>query len=273
MASYTFSCTACSTQRTMTYGHGGRRTTCDDVCARAMMRRRTQEWRLTKKAAATAGRKCPCGRLVPTAAHALAKYCSKTCEKRDRAARLAAKRRAAPGKRRVYGPRGQVCTCPDCETVFVGPLKGPARAVRLCAACSLARERAAAKAYAEREPDKVRARKKQWREANPEYLTAWLAANPERARDIATRASQRRRHLVRTSQPSESFEYAEIFERDGWICGLCGASVDSAIKWPDDASPTLDHVTPLSRGGTHTRANVQLAHWSCNRIKGARASA
>lgn len=27
---------------------------------------------------------------------------------------------------------------------------------------------------------------------------------------------------------------------------------------------TLDHIIPLSKGGTHTWDNVQLAHMSCN---------
>jgi 5-methylcytosine-specific restriction endonuclease McrA len=31
--------------------------------------------------------------------------------------------------------------------------------------------------------------------------------------------------------------------------------------------PTLDHIVPVSRGGAHTAANVQLAHSACNRRK------
>ena len=28
--------------------------------------------------------------------------------------------------------------------------------------------------------------------------------------------------------------------------------------------PTVDHIVPLSKGGTHTWNNVQLAHMACN---------
>ena len=28
--------------------------------------------------------------------------------------------------------------------------------------------------------------------------------------------------------------------------------------------PTLDHIIPLSKGGSHTWDNVQLAHMGCN---------
>jgi hypothetical protein len=62
----------------------------------------------------------------------------------------------------------------------------------------------------------------------------------------------------------ETFTHHEIFSRDGWICGLCGGDVDESLAWPHSASASLDHVTPLSRGGLHRRANVQLAHLRCN---------
>ncbi|MFZ3592328.1 HNH endonuclease [Streptomyces sp. BH104] len=62
----------------------------------------------------------------------------------------------------------------------------------------------------------------------------------------------------------ERFTHEEIFNRDSWVCGLCGALVDEALSWPDPQSPSLDHIVPLSRAGIHARANVQLAHLVCN---------
>jgi 5-methylcytosine-specific restriction endonuclease McrA len=35
-------------------------------------------------------------------------------------------------------------------------------------------------------------------------------------------------------------------------------------KAPDPMSPSLDHILPLSKGGTHEPRNVQLAHLGCN---------
>jgi 5-methylcytosine-specific restriction endonuclease McrA len=35
-------------------------------------------------------------------------------------------------------------------------------------------------------------------------------------------------------------------------------------------APTVDHVIPISEGGTDTKANVQLAHRICNLRKGKR---
>lgn len=34
--------------------------------------------------------------------------------------------------------------------------------------------------------------------------------------------------------------------------------------------PSLDHVIPMSKGGAHSYANTQLAHWLCNVTKGNR---
>jgi 5-methylcytosine-specific restriction endonuclease McrA len=59
----------------------------------------------------------------------------------------------------------------------------------------------------------------------------------------------------------------EIFDRDGWRCHLCGRRVNSRLRAPHPGSATLDHITPVSKGGPHTRANVAIAHLSCNSAK------
>lgn len=63
---------------------------------------------------------------------------------------------------------------------------------------------------------------------------------------------------------------SEVFERDGWACGICGGAVDKFLAWPHPLSASLDHVLPLSRGGNHTHDNVQCSHLSCNSKKGNR---
>lgn len=68
----------------------------------------------------------------------------------------------------------------------------------------------------------------------------------------------------------EAFDRFEIFERDAWICGLCGQPIPREARFPDPQSASIDHRTPVSLGGSHTRANVQAAHFRCNGVKGAR---
>jgi 5-methylcytosine-specific restriction endonuclease McrA len=61
-----------------------------------------------------------------------------------------------------------------------------------------------------------------------------------------------------------------IYERDGWNCQLCRKPVRRDAVVPHPLAPTLDHIVPLARGGTHEPRNVQLAHFRCNTAKGAR---
>ncbi|WP_090014721.1 HNH endonuclease [Lentzea albidocapillata] len=61
----------------------------------------------------------------------------------------------------------------------------------------------------------------------------------------------------------------DLYERDGWTCQLCDAPVDRDKAWPHPLSVTLDHIQPIARGGHHSGANLQTAHWECNLIKGA----
>lgn len=62
----------------------------------------------------------------------------------------------------------------------------------------------------------------------------------------------------------EDFTREEIYERDGWICGICEEPIDQSLSYPDPMSASLDHVMPLARGGEHSRANAQAAHLRCN---------
>lgn len=65
----------------------------------------------------------------------------------------------------------------------------------------------------------------------------------------------------------ESFRNVDVFERDGWVCGICGGDVDRDLVWPDHMSASLDHIVPVSKGGTHTLDNVQCSHFICNSLK------
>lgn len=61
-----------------------------------------------------------------------------------------------------------------------------------------------------------------------------------------------------------------LFERDGWRCQLCGRKVRQDVAFPHPMAPVIDHIIPLSVGGTHEYRNVQTAHAACNNRKGNR---
>lgn len=87
---------------------------------------------------------------------------------------------------------------------------------------------------------------------------------------LCARNGQHRRRVRLKSAGVEFFYAEEIFERDNWVCGICGEVVDRTLTHPHPLSKSLDHIVPISRGGNHSRDNVQLAHLVCNIKKGNR---
>jgi hypothetical protein len=82
--------------------------------------------------------------------------------------------------------------------------------------------------------------------------------------DVSHRARARRLGV-----PHEHINKQWVFERDSWICGLCGEPVDREANYPAGLSATLDHMWPMTRPGTpgHVYENVQCAHAMCNWVK------
>ena len=77
----------------------------------------------------------------------------------------------------------------------------------------------------------------------------------------------RRARFYGCDEFDESITLASLCARDKGICQICGKPVDDTdIKKGHIRRnyPTLDHIVPLSKGGTHTWNNVQLAHMGCN---------
>lgn len=60
-----------------------------------------------------------------------------------------------------------------------------------------------------------------------------------------------------------------VFERDDWTCYLCGCELSERDGDVRGNYPTVDHVTPLSGGGSHTYDNVRACCHTCNSYKGA----
>ena len=96
----------------------------------------------------------------------------------------------------------------------------------------------------------------------PQSATLEPATLRQHKRDYAKRYQARKRGVL-----IERFTSLEVYERDGWMCGICGRPVDKTLRHPHHMAASIDHVLPLACGGAHTRANVQCAHWICNSRK------
>lgn len=91
---------------------------------------------------------------------------------------------------------------------------------------------------------------------------------PDRASMIFHRNSRRRLILrAATTVPPEKISRMDIFQRDGWRCGLCHKKVNPKLQWPDPRCAVIDHIIPITKGGPHIAANLQCAHFSCNSRK------
>ena len=89
--------------------------------------------------------------------------------------------------------------------------------------------------------------------------------------DVSSRGAggkwRRRADRYGCAEFDETITLKDLIKRDGGICQICGKPTDANdIKAGHigKAYPTLDHIIPLSKGGSHTWDNVQLAHMSCN---------
>lgn len=106
------------------------------------------------------------------------------------------------------------------------------------------------RAYYDAQAEIIRARARAWRRANPDR--ARLNEAKRRTRKTATAG------LV---------DMAALWTGR---CALCLEPLDAALLYPDPLSKSVDHIDPLSLGGTHTQNNLQWTHLICNIRKGNR---
>lgn len=111
-------------------------------------------------------------------------------------------------------------------------------------------------------------------EANREYKRRYRLKSPqvdkqyriEHLEDWAER-SRRRRAMLRGATIGD----VDLDALWTGLCGICAQRMDRTLPRTDPLSKSVDHIVPLSKGGTHEQANLQWAHLVCNIRKGASA--
>lgn len=155
------------------------------------------------------------------------------------------------------------------------------------------------KAYCKRNEDTLKAQYKAYRQANKERINLWhkahYAANKERiereqrlyrlahkeqirkrnnayarANREKRRMANRKREALKRGNGHKRYVDSDIFERDNWICGICGRKINKRLKWPNPHAKSIDHIVPITKGGADRATNVQAAHVRCNIGKGAK---
>ncbi len=118
------------------------------------------------------------------------------------------------------------------------------------------------KAYRKKNRDKIKAYDQKRKEDTAIRCKKWAKANVKKVR---MHSHERRAYIYKTQ--IEDINEKQVFIRDGWICQHCKKKVNKKLKFPNHMCASLDHIVPLSKGGKHIYANVQLAHFICNMIK------
>lgn len=85
----------------------------------------------------------------------------------------------------------------------------------------------------------------------------------------------RRTKLKKNGRIDYSISLTKLIRKDKNICHICGEKCDSEDYIRTDEGyfiageryPSIDHIHPVAKGGTHTWNNVKLAHRGCNAIK------
>lgn len=92
----------------------------------------------------------------------------------------------------------------------------------------------------------------------------------ERGRELKAAYKAKRRALKATTSVEAVNPY-EVFKRDSWLCHLCGLKTKKSLRGTsEDLAPELEHIVPLSKGGTHTLDNVACSCRKCNLSKGSK---
>lgn len=109
------------------------------------------------------------------------------------------------------------------------------------------------------------------RKTPPLYCSSRCSRNENKT---SSNIHERLRKHGRADEPRDRIKLDEVIERDNGICYICGCrttkedfSYRRGYFTAGDAYPTIEHVVPIARGGTHTWDNVRLACLKCNREK------
>ena len=87
--------------------------------------------------------------------------------------------------------------------------------------------------------------------------TAWKHAN----RNIHNESNKKRKEAAKAGGNFTAQEWADLVSSCGYQCLCCG-------KKEPDVSMTVDHIVPLSKGGSNTIDNLQPLCGTCNSKKG-----
>lgn len=105
----------------------------------------------------------------------------------------------------------------------------------------------------------------EYRDAYIRRNRRWRAANPDKVGELIARRAQAELDGNATPELIQA-----KWDASDHACILCGQPIDDTLPMRHPRSRTLEHLTPICRGGRHDIDNLDFAHYGCNSSKGAK---
>lgn len=110
-------------------------------------------------------------------------------------------------------------------------------------------------AYRQENADRRKAYRDSRREHNRVYQSKYAAANPQAG---VLKFHKRRALKAGNGGSFSQAEWSELLSQHNAQCAACGCG----------GRMTVDHIVPLSKGGRHSKENIQPLCSTCNKSKG-----
>jgi len=182
---------------------------------------------------------------------------------------------------------GLFCRCKQCKTQEYQDNKEDIRAKQNQYNQEHREEnKARDKRYYEKNKKRILARNKQYQQdhkqeiaiCNKKYAQTEVGkvifkkASRKYNKTEAGKASRKKRGQIRRAHLAcveyDNFDSKEVLKRDGYKCQLCRKKTRPDFKNVyHPLYPNLDHIIPITEGGSHTKLNTQCLCHSCNARK------
>jgi 5-methylcytosine-specific restriction endonuclease McrA len=124
--------------------------------------------------------------------------------------------------------------------------------------------------YWEARPEQKRQKERNWRNNNIDKVRnlkrQWYKT--DKGKETSYRASLKRRSF-KHKVAFTPHERKTILDRDNWTCQYCGRKVHdrNTGNWNTEDKAHIDHIIPLTEGGTSEPSNLQVLCRTCNLSK------
>lgn len=201
------------------------------------------------------------------------KFCSKECKDRKDAQQAKVKHlKALKNRGLIVVGELNICALKTCGVEFIVPVSGQKYCSSVCRERFHGRDKIST--------GEVQASRVYFGQCK--YCQVWkLTRAKNKINGLSCLNCQKRREKENDARKNHRRRAAgELFmtvqslaERDGSKCNICLKPVNMSKSGLDPLGPTIDHLLPVSKGGTNDSTNLALAHRRCNTARGNRGHA